>query len=184
MRKKELEIELSKLKKIEKPKVELEQYQTPSNIAADVLWKAYLHGDIEGKVVGDFGCGNGIFGVGALLLGAKKVVFLDLDESAIEVAKGNAKQFNNAEFIVSDISNAPEVDTCFSNPPFGIQSDDRRFVNEIVKKARVCYLILPAGRRMEGSIIGRYKFRIPRTFHFHTKKYYEFNVEVFRIEKI
>ncbi len=181
VKKKELEILLSKLKQIEEPKVYLEQYSTPAEIAADILWKAFLRGDIENKVVGDFGCGNGIFGVGAHLLGAKKVIFLDIDENAIEVAKQNANF--DAEFIVGDISKAPKVDTCFSNPPFGIQSENEHFVDEAIEKAKVCYLILPAGRRIKGEIIGKYKFRLPRIFEFHKKKFYEFNVEVFRVEK-
>ena len=67
-----LAIELSKLKSFEKFNISLEQYQTPSDIAAKFLWWAYMQGDISHKVIADFGCGNGILGIGCLLLNAKK----------------------------------------------------------------------------------------------------------------
>ncbi len=181
MRKVDLEIALSKLKKIENPKVELEQYQTPSDIAADILWKAYMRGDVEGKVVGDFGCGNGIFGVGAFLLGAKDVIFVDIDGDAIKVAKENSN--GKGKYILGDVSLAPKVDVCFSNPPFGIQSNEKGFTNTILSKADVCYLLLPAGRKIDGEVIGRYRYKLPATFHFHRRRFYEFNVEAFRVER-
>ena len=76
MDKKELSILLSKLIEQENLKIDLEQYQTESELAGEILWKAFLNNDIKNKIIADFGCGNGIFGIGALLLGAKKVYFL------------------------------------------------------------------------------------------------------------
>ena len=78
--KKELEVYLSKLKQLESLNIKLEQYSTPSDIAANILWIAYMNSDIKDKVIGDLGCGNGVLGVGALLLEAKKVYFLDVDK--------------------------------------------------------------------------------------------------------
>ena len=77
MKKKEIEIILSGLRTFDKQKLSLEQYQTESHIVADLLWHAFMQRDIEGKVVADFGCGNGVFGIGALLLAAEKVFFVD-----------------------------------------------------------------------------------------------------------
>ena len=73
--KKELAILLSKLKTFDTPKTHLEQYSTDSEIAADILWFAYQNKDIEGKKIADFGCGTGILGIGALNLGANKILF-------------------------------------------------------------------------------------------------------------
>src|SRR3989338_8397937 len=87
MSKSSLAIELSKLKVFESPKVRQEQYPTDSEIAASVLWNAYILGDLEGKVIADLGCGTGILGIGALLLGAKKVFFIEVDKKALETAK-------------------------------------------------------------------------------------------------
>src|SRR3989338_8422027 len=89
MNKKQLEIILSKLKPIENPKPTLEQYTIPSNLAADILHFAYLSGDIEGKVVFDFGCGTGRLAIGALLLGAEEVVGIDNDYKVLETAEEN-----------------------------------------------------------------------------------------------
>ena len=47
--KKDLEVKLSKLEQIKSPKVELEQYATPSDIAAEVLWHAYMNDAIKDK---------------------------------------------------------------------------------------------------------------------------------------
>ena len=48
-----LAIELSELKVFESAKLKLEQYPTDSEIAADILWNAFMHGDIEGKTIAD-----------------------------------------------------------------------------------------------------------------------------------
>src|SRR4030042_577278 len=57
-----------------KESARLEQYATPAHIAADMLWEAFTAGDIEGRSVVDLGCGNGVFSIGAKLLGAKDVL--------------------------------------------------------------------------------------------------------------
>ena len=61
---------LSRLRVFYKAKVRVEQYPTDSEIAAQMLWESHLRGDIEGKVIVDLGCGTGILGIGALILGA------------------------------------------------------------------------------------------------------------------
>ena len=67
-----LAIILSKLKLFSKPQLNLEQYPTDSEIAAEVLWNAHMNDDLDNKVVADLGCGTGILGIGALLLHSKK----------------------------------------------------------------------------------------------------------------
>ncbi|HEV8361491.1 MAG TPA: 50S ribosomal protein L11 methyltransferase, partial [Candidatus Thermoplasmatota archaeon] len=52
------------------PKAELEQYQTPAPIAADLVYRALAAGDVAGKRVLDLGCGTGILAIGAALVGA------------------------------------------------------------------------------------------------------------------
>lgn len=46
--------------------------------------------DVKDKVVIDYGCGSGILGVAALLLGAKKVYATDIDPQAVLATKQNA----------------------------------------------------------------------------------------------
>ena len=51
--KKDLEIILSKLQNFEQPSWELEQYATPSNIAAEWVWSMALKKEVQGTVMFD-----------------------------------------------------------------------------------------------------------------------------------
>lgn len=46
--------------------------------------------DLTDKTVIDFGCGSGILSLAALLLGAKKVIGIDIDPQALEASQANA----------------------------------------------------------------------------------------------
>jgi len=48
--------------------------------------------DLDGKTVIDFGCGSGILGIAALLLGAKKVIAIDNDPQALLATRDNAQR--------------------------------------------------------------------------------------------
>ena len=50
--------------------------------------------DLKGKRVLDVGCGSGILGLSALLLGAESAEFVDIDSQAVEACKHNV-QINN-----------------------------------------------------------------------------------------
>ncbi len=149
MKKKDLEIILSGLETFEKQQLDLEQYQTESHIAGDLLWHACMQGDIEGKTVADLGCGNGVFGIGALLLGAKKVIFLDVDDSAIKIARNNVLaverivgQKLNKSFSHADIHKFnKKVDTVLQNPPFGVRKThaDKPFLLKAMKNSSRIY---------------------------------------------
>lgn len=52
--------------------------------------------DIQNKTILDMGCGSGILGIAACLMGAKKCVAVDIEENAVEIAKKNAK-INNID---------------------------------------------------------------------------------------
>src|SRR3989344_6785060 len=89
--KKALAVLLSMLEGFKGPKVSVEQYTTDAEIAAEVLWEAFMKMDI-GKVSVDLGCGTGILGIGLLLMGKVRVYMVDSDEYALEVAKKNMKK--------------------------------------------------------------------------------------------
>jgi putative methylase len=151
MKKTELAILLSKLKGFKKSKVRQEQYVTDSQTASDLLWHAFLLNDINKKKIADLGCGTGILGLGALLLGAEKCFFVDSDETAIDVAKENLEflekktgiELNEkAIFIVSDVSKFNEnADTIIENPPFGTKEGhaDRIFLEKAIQISDVIY---------------------------------------------
>jgi len=133
--KKELAIKLSKLEVLKDKKISLEQYDTDSEVASEILWWAYLSRAIKGKVVADFGCGNGILGYGCLLLGAKKVYFVDIDEDMLKLTKKNVKS-KKASFILSEITEFnKKIDTVIMNPPFGVQKRkaDKKFLEKAME---------------------------------------------------
>ena len=53
--------------------------------------------DLSAKTVVDFGCGSGILAIGALLLGAKRAVGIDIDQQALIASKDNAERNGVAE---------------------------------------------------------------------------------------
>lgn len=62
MKLKELQGLLGNLKSFEKPKVNLEQYQTSAEIAAAMFHSMSFGNDIQDKMVVDLGCGCGTLG--------------------------------------------------------------------------------------------------------------------------
>ncbi len=124
VKKQQLEILLQQVRPHPHPASELEQYSTPAQIAADVLWFAHVQGDIVGKRVADLGCGTAILGIGAKLLGASEVVAVDIDGAALAVATQNAARLNvTLSFLTMDVRDfAASVDTVLMNPPFGAQN--------------------------------------------------------------
>lgn len=190
-----LAIELSKLKGFEEAKVNLEQYQTPSDIAAKVLWWAYMQGDVEGKIIADFGCGNGILGIGCLLLNAKKVYFIDKD---VRLAKENYKGFNRGIFFEDDIKKFnKKVDVVIENPPFGVQKEhaDREFLVKALEVAETIYSFhkiesenfinkFCKDNNAKAKKIFVFNFPLKKTQKFHKKELYKVKVGVWIIRKI
>jgi putative methylase len=135
IRKLDLELFIASLKAQSNPQASLEQYTTPEQIAANMLYiAAYTHGDILGKSVLDLGCGTGRLGLGAAFLGAEEVVGIDIDPTSIETAAQNAVEAglsDKVQWIIGDISAIDRrFDTVLENPPFGVQirEADRAFL--------------------------------------------------------
>ena len=162
-----LAIILSGLGGFYKPKVRQEQYLMDSEIGASVLWNAYLLGDVEGKVIADLGCGTGLLGIGALLLGAKHIIFVDVDENALKMAKNNLSKMRSifehaqkslifdisklksesytigkADFICQNIEKLEiQADVVIQNPPFGtkVRHADVFFLKKALTIAPMAY---------------------------------------------
>jgi putative methylase len=199
MRKKELEILLQKVPPIGIPNPSLEQYLTPSPIAADVLFLAYQFGDIKDKFVIELGCGTGIFSIGAITLGAKKVTGIDIDKRCIDDAISYAKKSNlQIEFIVKDIDGVQlKGDTILMNPPFGAQKSnknaDRKFIEKGFEISQIIYSLhltktIPFLEKMISSLNGEityskeYDFPIKHMFEFHDKIVLNYKVTLLRIK--
>ena len=199
MKKRELEILLQKVPLPNKPIPKLEQYMTPASIVADIIFTAHQFGDIENKTVIDLGCGTGIFSVGAVLTGAKKVTGIDADKDVITIAKEYAKKNNlEIEFKVDDVKNVQtKCNTIIMNPPFGAQKSnqkaDRKFIEKGFEISKILYSIhlkktIPFLEKMISSLGGSityrkdYDFPIRWTFKFHGKKVVYYDVTLLRIE--
>ena len=203
MKKKELALLLSQLETFATPNVELEQYQTEGELAADILWQIFLQGNIEEKVIADLGCGNGILGIGALLLGAKKVHFVDVDEQAIALAEKNLHFVQekcdlslSATFYHMDVQQfTKKLDVVLENPPFGVQQPhaDRHFLLAAMKIAPVIYsfhkldskgFITELTKDHGYQVVQMFErtFTLKQTQEFHTKRVYPVEIGIWQIE--
>lgn len=198
-----LEVILSKLKSFEKPALTLEQYPTPSNIAAEWVWNMALKKEVAGKTIVDAGCGPGIIGLGLLLLGARKVIFIDKDHEAIEICQQNYEKIKEeyevgaAEFIAHDFSLFDgEADLVVQNPPFGTKQEhaDKRFLEKAFIVAPIVYSMhkwstqkfveaICKDFKFRINDVWRYEFPIKAVFKFHEKPVQIIDVGLWRMEK-
>lgn len=198
MKKKELEILLQKIPIYNYPNPYIEQYMTPANIAADIIFIAFGFGDIRDKKIIDLGCGTGIFSYGAKLAGAKEVIGIDIDKNVVEIAKDFVnKNKVEIEYIaknVKDVKN--KCDTVIMNPPFGAQKSnrwaDRGFIEKAFEISNVIYSLhlsktvefiekMVLSLNGEITYVKNYIFPIKHTYFFHTKKSQDCEVSLIRI---
>ena len=200
-----LAIIFSNLEGFTKPKLMQEQYKTDSEVAASVLWSACLLGDIEQKVIADLGCGTGILGIGALLLGSEKVFFIDSDKNALETAKNNISKVKCENWYIggrfklmnNDIREVSiKSDVVIQNPPFGtkIRHNDILFLKEAFKMAPIVYSFhksesrsfleqFSAKNNCKITHIWAFKFPLKATFSFHRRQIHRIDVSCYRFEK-
>jgi putative methylase len=147
----DLELMLSQIPSHPAPRAELEQYATPADVAAPLLFEARALGDVEARRVVDLGCGTGIFALGAALLGAAVVTGVDVDAASLAVARAEAARLGvDVAFVESDVRAwSGEADTVIMNPPFGAQSRgaDRAFLDVAFAAAPVVYSMHNASTR-------------------------------------
>ncbi|MFQ5800194.1 MAG: METTL5 family protein [Candidatus Hydrothermarchaeales archaeon] len=196
--KKELELLLESCNGFREPKAKLEQYVTPSPIAANLLNLASLKGDIVDKTVFDLGCGTGRLAIGAALLGAREVTGFDIDCDTLSIAKENAEKLNSTvrwkclDVVVLN----EECDTVIQNPPFGVQKRgaDRPFISSAMQMGKVIYTMHKTTTRdfikkyiekLGGRItdIDTVDFSLPYSYCFHKKRIKRIEVDVYRIER-
>jgi putative methylase len=146
VRKRNLEIALSKVEAHPTPKAYLEQYTIPASIAAEILYiAAYVNGDIIQKRIVDLGCGTGKLAIGTALLGAKEVVGVDIDKTAVKLAWKNATKLgvkDKTQWLIADIDAIHGAfDTVLQNPPFGVRKRkaDRKFLQKSLEIAYRVY---------------------------------------------
>jgi len=221
MKKKHLEMILDNLDPHPNPKPHLEQYTIGGKLASELLF--FARDDIRDNFVVDLGCGTGRLSIGAKLLGAGKVLGVDIDRESVECARENLRKlekipvsknldvdfeeiYKGVFFVDMDVK---DIDRSYieryledegkivviQNPPFGSQKRhaDRIFLEKALEIGDVIYTIHNSSTR--GFVINyveergrsithifKSRFRIPRIFTFHSKKYVDVPVDIFRIE--
>src|SRR3989344_562175 len=183
--KRDLEVILSKLKSFEKPSLQLEQYPTPSNIAAEWVWSMAMKREVAGKTIVDAGCGPGIIGLGLLLLGARKIIFIDKDQEALNLCQQNyitlqqEYEIGAAEFIAHDFSLFDgEAEVVVQNPPFGTKQEhaDKKFLEK-------AFSIAPLVYSMHKWSTQKFVEAVCKDFSFHEKPKQIIDVGLWRMEK-
>ncbi len=205
MKLRELEMVLESLERSDERNVTLEDYPTPAPIAASILFAAEMdHGDISDKTVCDLGCGDGIFAIGAALLGARRVIGVDVQSKALKVCQRNSGMLGTngtTDWVLGEVASLEfkeSIDTVVSNPPFGVKKKgaDLVFLRKALSIARVTYSIHLAGEknriflerninRLGGQVtqIETFEFPIKRLYDFHRKQRHMIRVDLYRIER-
>ncbi|MHA2285320.1 MAG: exosome complex RNA-binding protein Csl4 [Candidatus Thorarchaeota archaeon] len=203
LRLRDLEIKLQSMNRLTEYEVSLEQYPTPAKIAATILFAAQMeHGDVSDRIVCDLGCGDGIFAIGAALLGAKRVIGIDVQSKALKAAQRNSSMLGTEDAIdlvlgeVSFLNFRESIDTVVSNPPFGVQKRgaDLSFLRKALSIAGVTYSIHLSGEKnrnflqesikdLGGTVtqIETFEFPIRKMFKFHRKEKHLTKVDLYRI---
>jgi predicted RNA methylase len=194
--KRQLEIQLGKLKILQKPNLKLEQYPVSSEAASELLYLAgFEHNDLDGRVI-DLGTGTGRLAIGAALMGAEAVVGVDVDAQALALAKDNAETAKvRVEWVRSDIEKVNgRFGAVIMNPPYGTRTShaDTRFLEKAVHLAPVVYSIHKSSTRdflvqlvtrsgWQVDQIRSMRMDIPHLFEFHEKKRSTVEVDLYRI---
>lgn len=196
MNKSTLAKKLSELQGFHNPKMDYEQYATSSEIAALILHRAYMLGDIQNKRIFDPGCGPGVLGIGAGLLGASHVTFLDIDEEALEVLRTNLEDTSFEYEILHRPLQAVDADVTIMNPPFGTKRRhaDKQFLLAATLSSPVVYALLMRESKQFASQLASehgfvcthtwdFRFPIPNSMPAHQKPESFVDVVVVRLEQ-
>jgi len=197
IRKRELEVTLQSIVSHAQPKIDLEQYTTPADLAANLLYTAcYVFRDIKDKTVIDLGTGTGRLAIGAAILGARSVVGIDIDAAPLHTASQNSKRMDlEVDWVLGDIDTIrSRFDTVIMNPPFGTKHRhaDVRFLRAAMKIGEIIYSIHKSAtypflsrwlsdHDAECDVIMKTMIPITHQFDFHRKRSHLVAVNVLRI---
>ena len=202
MRPKHLAIKLSKLTPHPCENVALEQYATEGDLASYWMLAVDQLDGFEQCTVVDMGAGNGILGIGALLLGAGEVVFVESDPAALEVIEANIDSLDGelqarARILPATVGldKVPleDVDIIVMNPPWGVQREkaDRPFLEAAFASKATSIHVLHSDKATHlepmakehgwwAETVLRTEFRLPPTYEHHAQRKGKTDVKCWR----
>lgn len=200
LRKRDLEILLSRIPPLPAPKLQLEQYTTPPHLAARMLWvAAATFRDLPADLVLDLGAGTGRLGLGAALLGSAFVLLVDVDFEALKHALAAARALGVDAAVDAVCSDATRfamsrvADCTVQNPPFGVhrRGADVEFLTAALRLSSTVYSVHKAETadylvrkcREEGAeaeVLFEEVVRLPPTMPHHSKREHRVRVIVLR----
>lgn len=185
------------------PRLDLEQYPTPADVAAHLLHLADLQGDLTETVL-DLGTGTGALALAAACRDPERVVGVELDAAALATARENERRVapeTPVDWVRGDVRalplSPPAETTVVANPPFGAQDGaggaDRPFLAAAADLAATSYTLHNAGSRAfvesfasdrGGEVTHAFavEFDVDRQFSFHEDERRTLSVEAFRID--
>lgn len=212
MKLKQVESALQDVSGFDRPKVRLEQYETPAHIAARLVFTAEAsYGDLRDKTVADLGCGCGMLTLGSLLMGAGVVTGFDIDEDALSVCQDNLEELleegSSVELVQADVKQLMvpgsrwhgRFDTVLLNPPFGTkknQGADMLFLEAAsalstsavysLHKTSTRAHVLRRARDfgLRGEVLAELRYNLPNTLAFHKKASVDVQVDFVRFQKV
>ena len=159
---------------------------TPPGAAAELLYDALARGDLAGRSVLDLGSGTGQLAIGAVMLGAARVVGVEQDPEAVNVAQANAERMGvDVTWVRSPVAAYSELaDTVIMNPPFGAQRPhadapfwDRAFA--LARRAIYAFSLVESRTFIGRQAVARaariettrpIRWELPATFPHHRKR--------------
>lgn len=184
---------------------DMEQYPTPPDVASELLIGLELEEKaIEGKYVIDLGCGSGTLAIGCTLLGADRVLALDIDPNCVELTQSNASDLGitSDQLVVQkcdvrDIAagDYERANTVVMNPPFGTKEQegiDRIFVEKglamadnvysLHKASTIQYWKKTAAQELNYNVklLSELQFPIEKLINYHKHNTKDINVHVLK----
>ncbi len=207
-----LAVILSRLEVFSSPDWKLEQFPTDSEVAADLLWSMFMDGEISRQRIVDMGCGTGVLGIGALLLGAEHVTFIDIHDESLQILEKNIEwtrtnhdlpttvwqyKIIHSDVHALDTDTPYHADVVIENPPFGTKQRshiDRVFLLEAFKIAPRVFSFhkttsdtfiqkLSDDNGFVAVVYRRYAFPLKKTQHYHKTKNKKIDVTAYRCIK-
>jgi rRNA N6-adenosine-methyltransferase METTL5 len=198
MKLKRLKMELSRVRGFHKMSVGLEQYLTPPDIAASMIYLAHTtYNDIEHKTILDLCCGTGMLSIACSFFSPSYILGVDLCPEALRVFRGNSEMFGvSCDLLRCSIEECGAInhtfDTAVMNPPFGtkVKHADVRAVDRALELCKVVYSLHKSSTReyllrrySKAQVLAKIKYDIPRAHSFHKKDLKVVEVDLIRFTR-